>query len=119
MKKDEAQEPIQTPVTPPPSNTLAIVSLVMGIISLTGPGLLLGIPAIITGAIALKKKQAERGLSIAGIITGSISTAFSLVLIIIFIAAFIWGLNNPYPDTHEPSLRRDTPPSREMLFERS
>ena len=47
-------------------SSIAIISMVLGIVSLTGPGLLLGIPAIVTGIIAIRKKVANRGLAIAG-----------------------------------------------------
>lgn len=75
------------------SSGLAVASLVLGILSLTGFGLLLGIPAIITGAMALKRTQNDRGLSWTGIITGTISTVISLLLmllifLVIVLAAF-------------------------------
>jgi len=76
-------------------STLPIVSFVLGIASLTGPGFLFGIPAIITGALALRKKQGSRELSIAGIVTGSISTAFSLLIIAFVVYVTVWSLNNP------------------------
>ena len=83
----------ETPITPTQQEgTLAIVSLVLGIVSLTGPGLLLGIPAIITGAIALKKKQ-NRGLSIAGLVTGIVSTVASLLFIVLFVVLAIYGFS--------------------------
>lgn len=82
-------------------NTLAIVSMVLGVVSLTGPGLLLGIPAIITASIALKQKQGSRGLSLTGLITGIISTVVSLLFIAFMILLVMWSVANP-DDTHEP-----------------
>jgi hypothetical protein len=79
----------------PRDNSLAVVSLVLGLVSLTGPGLLFGIPAIILGAMALKKKQGERGLSITGIITGAVSTFFSLLFIGFITFLIIWGIAHP------------------------
>lgn len=87
MQKQESH-----PITTQQEGTLAIVSLVLGIVSLTGPGLLLGIPAIITGAIALKKKQ-NRGLSIAGLVTGIVSTLVSLFFIVLFVILAIYGFS--------------------------
>ena len=59
----------ETPVEPEtvktvevkPDSSLAIMSMVFGVVSLSGPGLFFGIPAIIMGSIALKRKQGERG----------------------------------------------------------
>jgi O-antigen/teichoic acid export membrane protein len=76
-------------------SSLGIVSLVLGLVSLTGPGLLFGIPAIILGAIALKRKQGERGLSITGIVTGAVSTFLSLVIIGFIV--FVLILSAAYP----------------------
>ena len=86
-----------TSSTPPDKsdNTLAIVSMVLGVTSLTGPGLLFGIPAIILATIALKKDQGERGLSMTGLITGIISTVLSVLFIVGFILLFIWGASMP------------------------
>ncbi len=85
------------------SDTLGIMSMVFGVVSLTGPGLLLGIPAIIMGAIALKRSQSERGLSLTGIITGAISTLISLLFIGLVIFGLIWGINHPeYLENERP-----------------
>jgi len=89
----QTSSPQQT--TKKPDSPLAIASLVTGTLSLTGPGLLLGIPAIILGAISLSKKQAGRNLSIAGIITGAISTFLSILFIAFMIMLFVWGANDP------------------------
>ncbi len=83
------------PVAPSGDNTLSIISVVLGTVSLVGPGLLFGIPAIIMGAIALKRKQGEKGISITGIVTGAISTAVSLVIIGLVVWAFIYGFTHP------------------------
>lgn len=73
---------------------MAIASMVLGIVSIVGfVGLFLGIPAIILGIIALKKGVGERGMSIAGIITGSISTFFSLLFIAFMIFVFVMAAN--------------------------
>lgn len=101
--------------TPPIStdaNGLAIASLVLGILSLTGFFIFAGIPAIITGIMSLKKKQKERGMSIAGIIMGGISTLLSLLFIIFFVALIILGVMSE-PSTMEhidmPSVEMDMP----------
>ncbi len=76
-------------------DSLPTISLILGITSLLGPGFLLGIPAIITGAIALKKNQENQGFSIAGIVTGSISTVVSLLILVLIVLAVIWAVNTP------------------------
>lgn len=60
------------------ADILAIVSLVTGILSLGAfyGSFLLGLAAIITGAIALKKGTARRGMAIAGIIMGVVGILF-------------------------------------------
>jgi uncharacterized membrane protein len=95
------EETVPTPVEAAPSATpsqdtsLSTIAMVLGVVSLTGPGLVFGIPAIILAAIALKKKQPNRGMSLTGLITGIISTVVSLIFIVIMIFAFIWAINNP------------------------
>ncbi len=86
-------------------NALAIVSMVLGITSLIGPGLLFGVPAIVLAAIALKKDQGERGLSITGLVTGIISTLLSVLFIIGIVLMFVWGTNAP-----EEIPMQNTPP---------
>lgn len=71
------------------TSNLAVVSLVLGILAMLGFGILTGIPAIITGAISLKNHENNRGLSIAGIITGAIASFIAILLIIILIIASI------------------------------
>src|SRR5258705_5745519 len=51
--------PKQAPAPQPSS--LGLASMILGIVSFTGPGFLLGIPAIIMAAIDLKKQPANRG----------------------------------------------------------
>lgn len=89
-------------------NSLAITSMVLGIVSLTGFGLILGIPAIVLGIIALKKKAANRGLSITGIVTGAISTLLSLLLIAFFVFMVIFAASQPNDPSSDYS---DTRPS--------
>lgn len=134
MKKrnfmDQNNTPQQPPVSVPPppmtapapaplppqqqESSLSIVSLILGILSLTGFGFLLGIPAIITGGIALKKHQPGRGLSIAGIITGAISTLVSLLAVGFLVYVYMNAAT--YPEhQQQPSSERQT----ERLEQRS
>lgn len=69
------------------ANNLAIASLVLGILSLFGMGPLTGIPAIITGFLALKN-PASKGMAVAGIVMGSISVVL-ILFILFFVVLFI------------------------------
>jgi hypothetical protein len=113
----ETTAPASTPQTQPqPEGGLALVSMILGVVSLTGPGLLLGIPAIITGIIALKKNQGSRGLSITGLVTGAVSTVVSILIITFMAFLVIWGINHP-AEFDQPYYQ--TPGQSERLFESS
>jgi len=92
-----------TPSANPQSeSSLSILSIVLGLISLTGPGFVLGIPAIITGAISLKRKEGGAGLSITGIVTGAISTIVSILVMALIVFLVIYGINHPSVDSPLP-----------------
>ena len=89
-----------------PNQTLGVVSLCLGIGSLTvgwccSLGLLLGPAALITGWIGLSQTHKDpqryggRGLAIAGMITGGVFLALYLLFILFYGAAiFLGGLGN-------------------------
>ncbi len=76
------------------TNGLAVAALVLGILSLLGAfvcgsGLLFGAIGIVLGVLGLKKansepSQPQRGVAIAGIVTGAIGTVLS-ILVILFV----------------------------------
>jgi hypothetical protein len=76
-------------------NTLAIVSLVCGVLSILCFGLFTGIPAMITGYMQLNKIKSDpvnfgaRGMAIGGIATGALGTLLSILTILIFLAGAI------------------------------
>jgi hypothetical protein len=82
-----------------PEQTLATVSMILGIISLAVSccygGIWLGIPAAIVGFIAFQKANTDseryggKGLAIAGIIMGGISFLITLLIIVGVIASSI------------------------------
>ena len=87
-----ANTPFQPPgATGGQDQTLAIVSLVCGILGLICCGLVTGIPAIITGYMAKNNADSNpnqyggRGLAVAGMIMGGISVLFSILGIIYYI----------------------------------
>lgn len=94
-----------------PVDALAICSLVFGILSILACGPLLGLPAVICGHICRKRARAEvlpssnGGLCLAGLITGYIGLAFTLLLIAFYATAIIaaiaseGGINGVEPTT--------------------
>ena len=77
---------------PRPRNGLAITSLVLGILALATswlalPGIILGVPAIIFGGIGLARARSDRvsnkGMAIAGLITGVLGLVIGTVLLIV------------------------------------
>jgi hypothetical protein len=72
------------------ADILAIVSLCAGILTWVAyyGSFLFGIAAIVTGAIALKKGTARRGMAVAGIILGAVGIFFWLMLFLFVISAF-------------------------------
>jgi energy-coupling factor transporter transmembrane protein EcfT len=82
------------PIASNQPDTLAVLALIFGVVSFMGPGLLLGIPAIVIAGVALKKNVAGRGLSIAGLVMGIISTVLSLLLLALLVFFIIWGATN-------------------------
>ena len=90
------------PMTMSPNQTLAIVSLCLGIASVTvgwccSLGLLLSPAALITGFIALSQikkdplRNGGRGLAIGGISTASVFLAVYIVIIVLYGAAILFG----------------------------
>jgi len=79
---------------PPARNGLAITSLVLGILALvtcwlTFPGIILGILAVIFGGVGLARARTDRvsnkGMAIAGMITGVVGAVIGTVLLIVVI----------------------------------
>ena len=78
------------------TSNLAICSLVLGILSLLGGGILTGLPAIICGHIGRSQiKQSPKtlsgdGLALAGLIMGYIaSIALVVIILLILIVALV------------------------------
>ena len=106
--------PTQAPtsLSPLQNGWLSIVSVSLGVISILTPffGFVAGIPAIITGIIALVKKQPGRNMSIAGIILGAISTLLSLLFLLFIIALVMYGIDSAgnIPEFN-PDMMQDPP----------
>ena len=81
------EQPVEV-VAEKKSDALAVVSLVMGILSIIlcccyGIGIVFGIAGIICGALAKKKGQSS-GLSTAGLICSIVGSVFSVIAIIYY-----------------------------------
>lgn len=80
---------------PQGSSALAIVSMVLGILSIvlgcccSGGNIIFSVAAIITGIISKKKNLPGDGMALTGIITGAIGTVFAIVMFIFFIIGMI------------------------------
>lgn len=77
------------PYVVPKTNSKSIVSLVLGILSVTIPyvGIVIGIVAIIFASLAFKeirvRMEQGKGLAIAGLVCGIIGTAIYVLLILL------------------------------------
>ena len=76
----------------PESNDLAIASLVLGVLSHAGLGPLTGVPAIITGWMALRKNQTNKGMAVAGVITGAVSIVLAILVVLFFVLLILLGV---------------------------
>jgi len=95
---EPALEPIPEP--PPPaapagSSGLAIASLICGIVSMVCLGVLVGIPAVIMGHMAIGRiklsGQGGRGMALAGLIMGYISIVLTIIFLLMGGLAIIFG----------------------------
>lgn len=90
--------------TPQPSNGLAITALIIGIIAFLSGfapvwGIIIGVAAIVFGALAIKRRQ-NKTFGILGIIGGSIATITSIITTIVLIAG-IGGANQALQEAAE------------------
>lgn len=77
--------------TEPQNNTLSIVSLVLGILSIVGccagAGLMIGIGGIICSVFA--RKQGKNGMNTGGLITSIIGVVIGVISTIIFVIFYV------------------------------
>ena len=75
-----------------PGKTLAIVSLVSGILSFVCCGTIASIVALICGILSKKKQPENNGMATAGIILGAIGIALSVIAIIVYVILLVVGV---------------------------
>lgn len=80
-------ETIQTRREPQGWGIASLSCAVAGLVTFPG-GLLLGIPAIVFGAIGMGKNKRLRGLAIAGFTLGLMEIATAIVLLVVFVTIF-------------------------------
>jgi hypothetical protein len=92
-------EPFPPSPTEPPKTTLAVTSLVLGILAFIPCfSIITGIPAIITGHVARGRAKREpalhggEGLALAGLIMGYVSIALAVVMIPLMAALMLPAL---------------------------
>lgn len=82
---------------PPPTSSMAVASLVCGVLTFAGCSIIAAIPGVICGHIALGQIRSApslyggRGLALAGLILGYVGIAM-LVIVLLFYAVFILGM---------------------------
>lgn len=98
-------DPVYTAPPVPEKTGLAVASLVLGIIALVlscfGINIIIGIVAIILGAVYLAKKQASRrGMAIAGLVLGIISIAIFILMVVLVVVFMFTGMGGLYGDMY-------------------
>ena len=91
--------------TPSPIS-LPSISMVFGLLSLTGILSVLGIPALITGIISLKKYPTSKPASITGIVSGAIGICIFVTLCALVLYLLVTTLSS---DTVYPGDSRSYP----------
>ena len=97
----EPYAPQTAPPPPPPasgSSGMATASLVLGLLGLFCCGLFAGIPAIITGHLALgqvrrgEAADSSRGLAISGLVLGYVSVVLWLLFLLVYAAFAVFAV---------------------------
>lgn len=90
--------PAYVPAPVVPTNVLAIVSLVTGILGLTFAPFISSIAAIITGHISLHQikttHEQGRGMALAGLILGYVMLALAFIGLAVLIFIFVVSMNS-------------------------
>jgi hypothetical protein len=99
-------QPYAYGAAPLPKNSLGVWSLVLGILSVLGCGLLTGIAAVITGHKSRRAQQEGQadngGMGLAGIITGWVGIAWTTIYIVFLIVLAVFAVNDPsFQDSFE------------------
>ena len=101
----QVPQPAPQLVAPVQQNTLALTSMILGIVSFLCGGFLTGIPAIICGHMARKQfresptPQSGEGMATTGLILGYIITVLSILVLILYVGFFAYAIKVTPPPT--------------------
>lgn len=94
----QAATPSFVPAPVVPTNVLAIVSLVTGLLGFTFAPFIGSLAAVITGHLALNQIKATheqgRGMAVAGLILGYVVLGLILVIVSLMIVLFVISMNS-------------------------
>ncbi len=105
LSHQQESRPIHTPIPNPPVNNWALASFILSLLSPCG-GIITGIPAIITGIIALRnigkteRQTRNKGLAWTGIVLGSIISALTTCFVL---AALLPDMSTRLGSTRTPT----------------
>lgn len=81
-------------LAPPPSRSLSITALVLGLCSVTFAWMIVVVPLIglVFGFLAVRREPAGRGLAIAGLVTSAIGVLWVLLFYVLPLVGFLAAL---------------------------
>lgn len=97
----------QPPQLPSATNGLAVAGLVVGIVAFFSGwvpvfGLAVGITAVILSILGIRKGGQQKGMAIAGLVTGGLGLLWGLVISTFFILGIVSGINS-YNNSQRPT----------------
>ncbi|KYG96502.1 DUF4190 domain-containing protein [Paenibacillus sp. SEL1] len=104
QETNDYNAPFNPPPVVPPTNSKAVASMVLGILSVVIPylGLIIGIVGIILSSLSLKEinrhGEQGRGMAIAGLVCSIIGTLIYTLIIIFIVIVFIVAASSGDPD---------------------
>ena len=113
----------QTPQLPSATNGLAVAGLVVGILAFFSGwipvfGLAVAIAAVILSILGLRKGGPQKGMAIAGLVTGGLGLLWALIISTFFTLGIISGINSyneaDHSTTPDSSYRSTTLGNDEM-----
>ncbi|MEC0235017.1 DUF4190 domain-containing protein [Paenibacillus kribbensis] len=104
QERNDYNVPFNQPPVVPPTNSKAVASMVLGILSIVIPylGLIIGIVGIILSSLSLKEinrhGEQGRGMAIAGLVCSIIGTLIYALIIIFLVVVFVIAASSGDPD---------------------
>ncbi|EHS56323.1 DUF4190 domain-containing protein [Paenibacillus sp. Aloe-11] len=104
QERNDYNVPFNQPPVVSPTNSKAVASMVLGILSIVIPylGLIIGIVGIILSSLSLKEinrhGEQGRGMAIAGLVCSIIGTLIYALIIIFLVVVFVIAASSGDPD---------------------